>query len=98
MIWPALGAAGCDPAAPFDDRLRDALLQTLYGAGSSLMVLPIQDIFGWRDRINTPAVVDDVNWTWRMPWAVDDLAIEPVPRGRSSFLRQLSTGCGRYLR
>ena len=98
MIWPALRAAGCDPAAPFDDRLRDALLQTLYGAGSSLMVLPIQDIFGWRDRINTPAVVDEVNWTWRMPWAVDDLAIEPVPRGRSGFLRQLSTGCGRYLR
>jgi 4-alpha-glucanotransferase len=98
MIWPALGAAGCDPAAPFDDRLRDALLQTLYGAGSSLMVLPIQDIFGWRDRINTPAVVDDVNWTWRMPWAVDDLAIEPVPRARSSVLRQLSTGSGRYLR
>jgi 4-alpha-glucanotransferase len=98
MTWPALRAAGCDPAAPFDDRLRDALLRTLYGAGSSLMVVPIQDIFGWCDRINTPAVVDDVNWTWRMPWAVDDLAIEPVPRERAGVLRQLSAGCGRYLR
>jgi 4-alpha-glucanotransferase len=98
MAWPALRAAGCDPAAPFDDRLRDALLQTLAGAGSDLMVVPVQDIFGWRDRINTPAVVDEVNWTWRMPWPVDDLSVEPVPRERAGFLRRLSASCGRDLR
>jgi 4-alpha-glucanotransferase len=98
LNWPALRAAGCDPAAPFDNRLRDALLETLARAASSLMVLPVQDIFGWRDRINTPAVVDDVNWTWRMPWPVDDLSVEPVSRERAAFLRQLSTASGRYLR
>jgi 4-alpha-glucanotransferase len=98
MRWPALSAAGCDPAAAFDNRLRDALLQTLAGAASRLMVLPVQDIFGWRDRINTPAVVDEINWTWRMPWPVDDLAAEPVSRERAAFLRQLSTATGRYLR
>ena len=59
--------------APFDDRLRDALLRTLFASGSNLVVVPVQDIFGWRDRINTPAVVDDVNWRWRMPWPVDQL-------------------------
>ena len=59
--------------APFDDRLRDALLRTLFAAGSNLVVVPVQDIFGWRDRINTPAVVDDMNWRWRMPWPVDEL-------------------------
>ena len=98
VAWPALRSAGCDSAAPFDDRLRDALLQTLAGSGSDLMVVPVQDIFGWRDRINTPAVVDEVNWTWRMPWPVDDLSVEPVPRERAGFLRRLSASGGRDLR
>jgi 4-alpha-glucanotransferase len=61
-------------------------------------VIPIQDIFGWRDRINTPAVVDDVNWRWRMPWAVDTLGVEPLPRERAAFLKDLSAASGRYLR
>ena len=95
---PALRAAGCDPSMPFDDRLRDALLRALCGGGSNLVVLPVQDIFGWRDRINTPAVVDEINWTWRMPWPVDDLIVEQLPRERASFLRELSAACGRDLR
>jgi 4-alpha-glucanotransferase len=43
----------------------------LLSAGSFLTLLPLQDVFGWTDRINTPAVVDDINWTWRLPWPVD---------------------------
>ena len=93
-----LRAQGCDPAASFDDRLRDCLLQALLESRSNLVVLPVQDIFGWRDRINTPAVVDDVNWRWRMPWPVDTLAVEPLPRERAAFLRGLSAASGRYLR
>jgi 4-alpha-glucanotransferase len=96
--WPALGAAGFSHDAPFDDRLRDALLHTLFSAGSNLVVIPVQDVFGWKDRINTPAVVDNVNWRWRMPWPVESLKNEPVPRERAAFLRELSTGSGRYLR
>jgi 4-alpha-glucanotransferase len=95
---PVLRDAGCDPSAPFDDRLRDALLQMLFDAGSNLIVVPLQDIFGWRDRINTPAVVDEINWTWRMPWPVDDLIVEVVPRERAAFLGDLSAACGRDLR
>ena len=96
--WPALRAAGCRAEDPFDDRLRDALLHTLFAAGSNLVVVPVQDIFGSRDRINTPAVVDDVNWRWRMAWAVDQLCDDPVPRERAAFIRQLSSESGRYLR
>ena len=98
MAWPALRAAGCTPDASFDDRLRDALLHTLFDAGSNLVVVPVQDVFGWRERINTPAVVDDVNWRWRMPWPVDDLNDQPVSRERATFVRKLSTESGRYLR
>ena len=68
-------------APPFDDRLRDALLRTLFAAGSNLVVVPVQDIFGWRDRINTPAVVDDINWRGGCRGRSDELAAEPMPRG-----------------
>ncbi|NOT26565.1 MAG: 4-alpha-glucanotransferase [Acidobacteria bacterium] len=51
--------------------LRDLLLETLYGSSSMLLILPIQDVFGWRDRINQPATVNSSNWTWRLPWPVD---------------------------
>ena len=40
-------------------------------SGSCLTLIPLQDVFGWTDRINTPAVVDEINWTWRVPWPVD---------------------------
>ena len=54
------------------DAQRAAVLQSLLGAGSALTLIPLQDIFGWTDRINTPAVVDGVNWTWRVKWPVDN--------------------------
>src|SRR5437763_1877801 len=41
--------------------IHEALLETLFAAGSSTLILPIQDIFGWRDRINQPATVGDGN-------------------------------------
>jgi len=50
---------------------RAAILQSLLAAGSSLTLIPLQDVFGWTDRINTPAVVDEMNWTWRVKWPVD---------------------------
>jgi 4-alpha-glucanotransferase len=50
---------------------RTAIMQSLLAAGSSLTLIPLQDVFGWTDRINTPAVVDEMNWTWRVKWPVD---------------------------
>ncbi len=51
--------------------------KSLYASGADLLILPIQDVFGWRDRINQPATVGDGNWTWRLPWPVDRLLTEP---------------------
>jgi 4-alpha-glucanotransferase len=50
---------------------RAAVLRSMLSAGSILTLIPLQDVFGWTDRINTPAVVDEINWTWRVPWPVD---------------------------
>jgi 4-alpha-glucanotransferase len=81
---------GRDPDAPFDDRMRDAILQVLFASTSDLLILPIGDVFGWRDRINTPALISDRNWTWKLPWPVEDLGTEPAARDRASFIRALA--------
>jgi 4-alpha-glucanotransferase len=58
---------------PYNPRVRDVLLEALYASRSELLLLPIQDVFGWRDRINEPATVNGDNWTFRLPWSVDRL-------------------------
>ena len=87
---PALRAAGIAADEPFSDRVRDALLAAIYGAGSDMLLVPVQDIFGWRDRINVPAVVDDTNWSWRLPWPADRLMTEPEAVRRAAALRELA--------
>ena len=83
------------PAEPFNGTTRDAILQILYRAGSDLVLLPIQDVFGWKDRINTPALINDDNWTWRLPWLVEDMAKDPAARDRAAFTRRLAERSGR---
>jgi len=80
---------------PWSDRLRDALLETMYGAGSAELFLPLQDLFGWRDRINVPGTIDDRNWTWRLPWLVDRLGITPEAVERAAFCRGLAASTTR---
>lgn len=47
------------------------LLRALLSGASRYVMLPLQDVFGWDVRINTPATVNDANWTWTTPIAVD---------------------------
>jgi 4-alpha-glucanotransferase len=87
---PGLREAGCSPEQSFNACIRDALLRVLFVAASDLVIVPVQDVFGWRDRVNTPAVVSDDNWTWRLPWPVEDLHAQPEAQERAAFLRALS--------
>ena len=75
--------------------LRDALIEALYASGADLLILPIQDIFGWQDRINEPGTVGAVNWTWRLPWLSDLLSAEPEARAAAARLRVWATRHGR---
>ena len=59
------------------------------------MLLPIQDIFGWRDRVNVPGTVGTENWTWRLPFPVGDLLTRPDAAERAAFLRRLGAETGR---
>ena len=75
--------------------LREAFLGAVFGSRSELAIIPVQDAFGWSDRINTPAVVDDVNWTWRLPWDVEQMSHEPVAVEVASMLSDLAIRHGR---
>ena len=68
-------------------RVRDALIEVLMRSGSDLVVFPLQDLFGWRDRINVPATVGPTNWSWASPIPVDRLMDDPVGRERAETLR-----------
>ena len=68
--------------------VRDALLEALFASGSDLLTLPIQDVFGWTDRINVPALIDEANWTWRLPWPVDLFDAQPEAADRQRTLRR----------
>ena len=87
---PRLRAAGCNPRAPFSEAIRDAILEVLFASGSDTVLLPIHDVFGWRDRINTPALISNDNWTWRLPWPVEELMTQPLARERGAFTRRLA--------
>jgi 4-alpha-glucanotransferase len=60
----------------------------LFASGADLLILPIQDVFGWRDRINQPATVNSGNWTWRLPWPCDRLAQQPDAIAVANQLRE----------
>jgi 4-alpha-glucanotransferase len=77
--------------SPFSPTVRDALLETLFASGSDLLLMPIQDVFGWHDRINVPATVTTDNWTFRLPWLSDCLDDEPLAQERKAMLRDWST-------
>jgi 4-alpha-glucanotransferase len=77
---------------PFDEGVRDALLELVYGSGSDLLLLPFQDAFGMRERVNVPGTVNEENWTYRIP---RDLAALHADRASLERLRGLAERTGR---
>jgi 4-alpha-glucanotransferase len=86
LQMPALRSlADAGPHLAWSDQLRDALLTAAFNAGSDDVFMPMQDVFGWRDRINTPATVGDENWTWRLPWPIDHWPAVPDAVERAAW-------------
>lgn len=73
--------------SPFEPHVRDALIEVLCASASRVVILPVQDAFGWRDRINQPATVNEINWTYRLPWPSDRLHEQDFARERADTLR-----------
>jgi 4-alpha-glucanotransferase len=75
--------------------LRAALLEALCASPARWLILPIQDVYGWSDRINQPATVGSQNWTWRLPWPLERLSTEPEALAVMFQLLAWSRACGR---
>jgi 4-alpha-glucanotransferase len=80
----------------FDASILYAILTAMHRAGSNLVLLPIQDVFGWRDRINHPATVGDWNWTYVLPWPVDRMDEQAAAADAAERLRELTDRAGRW--
>ncbi len=92
LALPSLEPLRARATVRFDEATRDALLEMLYGAGSDLLLLPFQDCFGDRERVNVPGTVTDQNWTYRLPLTISRLAADLPARER---LRSLASRHGR---
>jgi 4-alpha-glucanotransferase len=89
----ATGSEG--PAPRLDEHARGRILENIYGAGSALVLLQIQDVFGSAARINVPGTVTDDNWTYRFPFTVEEMTKEDRPRRVAAHLRRLALASSR---
>lgn len=91
----ALAPAGASDAPVAIGQVLDAILAALYASPSRIVIIPIQDLFGWRERINLPGTVGAANWSWRLPVAIEDLRRDPALGARIEKLRDMAVRAGR---
>ena len=93
----ALGIADkVNPRAMLNESALDAILEALYAAPSRLVIIPIQDLFGWSARINRPGTVNDSNWTYRLPMNLERLRRSRAIQSRLAKLREIAIRTGRF--
>jgi 4-alpha-glucanotransferase len=95
----ALGLEGrVSPDGRLTGRASLAILEALYAAPSRLAVTPIQDLFGWRARINRPGTVAPSNWRWRPRFTLERWSESATLRARVTNLRRIAERTGRFRR
>ncbi len=97
LSLPSLAAAGITAVSPFQPEVRDAILRALIDSASCMVMLPLQDVFGWAARINTPATVTDQNWTWQVAPSMDHWRTSPDWIERAATLKAWCLASGRHL-
>ncbi len=79
----------------FTPEVHEAILEALYGAGSDWLLLPIQDVLGTRERVNTPATVGAGNWSYRLPTTIEELRKDERAMRSFAVVRRLAQKHGR---
>lgn len=92
---PALGAIPEDLCASYNHYVHRALMETLFEAPSRLVLLPVQDVFALRERVNVPNTVGPQNWAWRLPWSIDTMDKEDHVAAQLDDLAALARRAGR---
>jgi 4-alpha-glucanotransferase len=93
-VNPATRAACNGPI--LDEALLDAILEWVYASPAQVVVTPIQDLFGWRDRINVPGTISDANWTWRLPFDAETGLEDRQIRARVARIRTICEKTSRF--
>ncbi len=89
--------AAVEISAPtLDLQMLDAILGPLYASPSRLAMTPVQDLFGWNQRINMPGSISDRNWTYRLPMPIDRLVRRRGIRARMVDLREMAQRTRRF--
>jgi 4-alpha-glucanotransferase len=74
----------------------DQVLEAVYASPAELAIVPIQDLFGWQDRINVPGTITPSNWTWRLPFDPAHANDDPKIRTRIEKIRAIAARTGRF--
>jgi 4-alpha-glucanotransferase len=82
--------------APLGMPVLNEILRVLYAAPSIVTVLPMQDLFGWSARINTPATISESNWSYRLPIPLERIATSHAMQSRAKDLRQIAAETHRF--
>lgn len=80
---------------PYSDALKWRLLEALFACPSRYVAVLITDLFGLRDRFNTPGTTGGDNWRVRLPWSVRQLREDPILHREARRLRELGRSTGR---
>ncbi|HVM48803.1 MAG TPA: 4-alpha-glucanotransferase [Candidatus Acidoferrum sp.] len=91
------GLKGREPAREFTDELHEAFTRTVMQAPSWLVVFQITDVFGMKERFNTPGSVSPHNWTHRLPQTVKELDEDPVLLAQAEMFARLAKESGRIV-
>ncbi|MBI4656139.1 MAG: 4-alpha-glucanotransferase, partial [Elusimicrobia bacterium] len=70
LFWKMI--SGRQETPPPFSKARSRIIKKLLESSSCLAVLPIQDIFGLKDRINIPNTVGSHNWSYRFAAPVEN--------------------------
>src|SRR5690606_33087107 len=82
--------AGIEGTPPYGTEVRRKLFRALFGCRSKYAAIMATDLFDLPDRINAPGTVGPHNWSWRLPWTLENSpseAFEELSRAISAGRR-----------
>ena len=92
-VYPELQTVA--DTSTFGPQTHEALIAVAQNAGSDLCIIPWQDAFGTRERINLPGSISSENWAYRIEPNVDELWGRDDCRAIAALLARLSEAAGR---
>ena len=71
LFWRMI--RGYDENPPVFKKAHIEIIKKILKAGSAIVILPLQDILGTDERVNTPNTMGAHNWSYRFPVDIEDL-------------------------